>query len=82
MNLSLRDQLSTQTELIDQVSLELARLERSVASGGAELMSALVDLRSHLVDLTLDGYYPTRLPPAPLTTPGASPTAGSAHPRR
>ncbi|MBL8954402.1 MAG: hypothetical protein JNK82_26730 [Myxococcaceae bacterium] len=66
LNLNLREQLTQQAEHLEKLSLEVARVERAMLSNGAELMAGMLELRTHLVDLTLDGYYPTRLPPVPL----------------
>lgn len=63
LNLELREQLTLQAE---QHALDVARLERALTTGGAELIAAVIGLRAHLVDLTLDGYYPTRMPPLPV----------------
>ena len=66
ITLSLRDQVEQQHDTIQSLSIDVARLQRAVISGSGEVLAALVDLRSHLVDLSLDGYYPTRAPPPPL----------------
>ena len=69
LNLAQREQLTSQGELLEALALDLARLERSVLVSHSELFAALSDLRSHLVDLSLDGYYPTRPPPKPFASP-------------
>jgi hypothetical protein len=53
-NRTLRVQLREQSQSIEKLSLEVARLERAVLSRTTEIMVALVELRAHWVDVATD----------------------------
>lgn len=66
LQLSVRDALELQGERLEVLALEVARLERAFRVQSASQLEALLELRGHLVDLTLDGWHPSQLPPRPL----------------
>lgn len=66
LQLSVRESQEQQAERLEALALEMARLERAFRMQGAAQLEALLELRGHLVDLTLDGWHPGSLPPRPL----------------
>jgi predicted component of type VI protein secretion system len=66
LQLSVRETLEQHGERLEALGLQIARLERAFRVQGAAQLEALVELRSHLVDLTLDGWHPGHLPPRPI----------------
>jgi predicted component of type VI protein secretion system len=66
LQLSVRETLEQHGERLDAFALEMARLERAFRVQGAAQLEALLELRGHLVDLTLDGWHPGHLPPRPM----------------